>query len=234
MEALSLPQEAKELFAQPLSSFTSARDALCRRLASEGRPSEAAAVKRLRKPSVTAWAMNQVAHRSPKKVAWLLRSADRLREARSKAELREASSARTELVSGFVEEAIQVLASAGHAAGPTAAQRMAQTLLAAIADPRLGVQLAEGMLLSDASAGEPDLSWGSAIPAAAPRRSERDALAEEVARLDADRRSEAERAARLQNRADEAADAANRAAADAARVQRLYEEAVARLEGLTQ
>lgn len=223
-----LPPEAKELFALPLTGFTAARDALHKRLRSEGRDLEAAAVKLLRKPSLTAWAMNQVAHRSPKKVAWLLRSADRMREAASKVQMREASASRTELVSGFVDEAMEVLASSGHPAGPSASHKMAHTLLAAIADPALGAQLSDGMLRADVSAGEPDLSWGGSLPPTQ-TPSERDAATEEVERLHEGWQEAVARANRLKARADEAAAVAEKAESDAAGAKEMYDEAVSRL-----
>lgn len=138
--------------------------------------------------------------------------------------------ARSDLVVSFVEEAMQILASSGHAAGTTSAQRMAQTLLAATADPALAAQLAEGMLRADAPPGEVDLSWGTSLPST-PRRTDREALVDEVERLRAAWQKETERADRLEVRAREAEEAANRAAAVAAEAKRTYEEAAARLEG---
>src|SRR5688572_16322677 len=48
------------LFQLPLSEFTAARNALAARLKKAGKAQEAAQIKSLAKPSMTAWAVNQL------------------------------------------------------------------------------------------------------------------------------------------------------------------------------
>src|SRR5256885_1710261 len=56
---------ADELYGLPLRDFTKARDDHARRLRKEGRREVADAVKALRKPTLPAWALNQLARRRP-------------------------------------------------------------------------------------------------------------------------------------------------------------------------
>lgn len=58
----------EELFRLPPSEFTAARDTLAKRLKAEGDKEAAAAVKALRRPTVAAWAVNQVALEQPELV----------------------------------------------------------------------------------------------------------------------------------------------------------------------
>ncbi len=73
--------EENDLYGLPLADFTKARDELARRLRREGRRDDAEAVKALRKPTVAAWALNQLARRRPGDVERLLATGERLREA---------------------------------------------------------------------------------------------------------------------------------------------------------
>ena len=61
MAAADLDSELDELYQLPLSDFTSARNDLARRLKAEGRDEEADEVKGLRKPTVPARRVNQLA-----------------------------------------------------------------------------------------------------------------------------------------------------------------------------
>ena len=55
-----LERELERLYQLPLSEFTSARNALAKRLRSEGDPDRAEQVKQLRKPPVAAWLVNRM------------------------------------------------------------------------------------------------------------------------------------------------------------------------------
>ena len=55
-----------ELFDLPPTEFIAARDALAKQLKADGDAGAAAEVKALRRPSVAAWAVNQVARRQPR------------------------------------------------------------------------------------------------------------------------------------------------------------------------
>ena len=69
------------LYGLPRGEFTSARNALVRELQSAGRKDEAEEVRALKKPSVSAWAVNQLARQHPQEVAELVKAGDGLRKA---------------------------------------------------------------------------------------------------------------------------------------------------------
>src|ERR671929_31286 len=58
---------ADDLYGLPLDAFVPERDALAKRLRADNRREDAAAVRALRKPSVAAWAANQVLRSQPSK-----------------------------------------------------------------------------------------------------------------------------------------------------------------------
>ena len=57
--------DADALYGLPLDAFVAERDALAKRLRTDGRGGDADEVKALRKPSVAAWAVNQVVRSQP-------------------------------------------------------------------------------------------------------------------------------------------------------------------------
>jgi len=69
------------LYALPLDEFTRARDDLAKALRAQGDKDAASTVKALRKPSVPAWALNQVARQNPELIAELLRAGTQVHDA---------------------------------------------------------------------------------------------------------------------------------------------------------
>ncbi|MFL5875566.1 MAG: hypothetical protein ACJ76T_06695 [Solirubrobacteraceae bacterium] len=76
-----LDEEIDRLYGLPLEQFVSGRDALAKRLRGEKRRKDADAVKALRKPTVAAWAANQVLRSQPDGRRALLEAGDALRAA---------------------------------------------------------------------------------------------------------------------------------------------------------
>ena len=115
VEVVSLEQELARLHAQPLASFTESRNALASRLKVAGRPEDAAQVKALARPALSAWAVNQLAYRAPDALARLLASGDRLREEQQRAldgragDLRGALEERRQAVDAAARKAIEAL-----------------------------------------------------------------------------------------------------------------------------
>src|SRR5207248_2900099 len=99
-------REIDDLYGLPLEDFTAARNALAARLKRDGEGEAAASVKALRKPSVPAAVLNQLARREPELVAALLDAGKQLRAAQQRAlaggrgadELRRATAAEREAV----------------------------------------------------------------------------------------------------------------------------------------
>src|SRR5947208_1402222 len=69
------------LYGLPLEEFTPARDTAAKELRAAGERDAAAEVKRLRKPSRLAWALNQVRRHDPEPVNELIAAGQRLQEA---------------------------------------------------------------------------------------------------------------------------------------------------------
>ena len=74
----------RELYAVSPTEFVAARDALARSLATEG-SSDAARVKRLRRPPLAVWLLNAVARERPDAITKLFAAGDRLRQAQIRA-----------------------------------------------------------------------------------------------------------------------------------------------------
>ena len=77
------PASIDELYQLPLSEFTPARNALAARLRKSGKAGDADEVRSLVKPSIPAWAVNQMFWKHRPAFDRLLTSGDRLRKAQS-------------------------------------------------------------------------------------------------------------------------------------------------------
>lgn len=122
-----------ELYQVPLEAFVAARDALAARLKAAGDKAGAAEVKGLRKPSVPAWAANQVVWRAGAEWARLQAAAAGLRRAHEGGDssvLRRAIREQREALLACEARAAAALAEDGHAAPPTVLRKVSGTLLA--------------------------------------------------------------------------------------------------------
>jgi hypothetical protein len=148
-------RDIDSLFSLPLNEFTGARNALVRELRKTGRKDEAEEVGALKKPSATAWAVNQLARREPDKVAELIKAGDALRKAQRDvlsgkgADVRQASRLQHDLADDLVDDARALLDEAGAKATQSAAQRISGTLRAASIDPAAAKLLRQGRLTGD-------------------------------------------------------------------------------------
>ena len=80
-ESELIQQAAEQLYGLPPGDFTRARDAHAKELRGDGERDAANAVKALRKPTVAAWALNQLTRRRKKDLAALLSAGENLRAA---------------------------------------------------------------------------------------------------------------------------------------------------------
>src|SRR5258705_3636981 len=76
--------EVRALYLGPFAEFTTARNALAKRLRKEGNPREAE-VKELKKPSLSAWAVDQLFAQEARAMAALVGAGERARAAQRKA-----------------------------------------------------------------------------------------------------------------------------------------------------
>jgi hypothetical protein len=236
-EGRSIP----DLYALPPEEFIAARDALAKELKDGGRADEAAAVKKLRKPSVVAWAVDAAAREDPDAVEALLEAGQELQRAQRRTlsvagtdELRRATESRRAVIQRLADAAVAALGGRG------AVHRDAveATLTAASVDESLGRGLRDGTLDREARPaagfgaveGFEVLTGGAAADdqaeesPAARRQAERERAKEA---RDAERRAEAAeraaeraatRSAQLKERAAEAVTAAKEADAEAKRL----------------
>ena len=101
-------QVGDELFGLAPEEFVAARDELARRLRREGDPEAAGRVKALRRPPLSAWAVNQLARGQEPALGRLLAAGERVRAAQraavaggDAAELRAAAKAEREAVAAL-------------------------------------------------------------------------------------------------------------------------------------
>ena len=147
------------LYRLPPGEFVAARDQLARQLRAAGDREAARRVAALRRPSISAWAANQLARAAPHAMAELLEVGADLAKAQRDAlagppgaarRLRAASAQLRAAISRLTQRAETLLARAGHAATDATLDRLAATLrAAATADQATRASLAEGRLPGD-------------------------------------------------------------------------------------
>ncbi len=138
----------RELYRTAPEGFVAARDELAKALKAEGADADAAAVKKRKRPSVAAWALNQLADRDPKGIEELERAGASLRgsmSARGADALREATATRRSIVTRLARTAADILRDADRSPD-THRDEVAATLEAASVDETVGEQLRTGTL----------------------------------------------------------------------------------------
>lgn len=153
LSARRLRDAARELFALPPEEFVAARDRLATELKDAGKTDEAAEVKKLRRPSIVAWAVNAASRERPEEVAALRESGQALRRAQRKAlsggggeDLRRATDDRRALIQSLADVGVAAIGARGGAHRDA----IAATFDAASVDDELGERLQFGTLERDA------------------------------------------------------------------------------------
>lgn len=233
---MELDSEIDRLYGVPLDEFVHDRDELAKRLRREGEREAADQVKKLRKPSAGAWALNQAVRRRRKETDALLAAGERLRAAHEslisggdQAELRDAMREERALASALADCA-EAIASETGKSGPALRERVRSTLHAAAVDEEAREELAKGRFVREREAvglgpfggapvmpargrakGEAPAKRGKAGPASGARARERSAAEREEAaeRERQERVAEAERAVEEARAALEDAEAAH-------------------------
>jgi hypothetical protein len=169
--------DAEELYRLPPEDFTAARDAAAKQAKADGDKEAAAALKALRKPSVSAHLVNLLAAHDGELLDSLLALGPALAQAQAQGQgdaLRTLSAQRRELVQAVTSRAVELGQRAITAA---VREEVAATLEAALADPASAEAVRSGRLvraLSYAGFGDVDLSGavapGSASTAATPKK----------------------------------------------------------------
>lgn len=129
--ASNLEGDVDPLFRLPLAEFTGARNELAARLKKNARGDEASRVKALSKPSVSAWAVNQLYWNHREAFDQLIASGERFHKAQKSgkvADMRTALDARREALTHLSDLAAGVLQDAGHNPAPDTIHRITTTL----------------------------------------------------------------------------------------------------------
>lgn len=150
--------EIDALFQLPLNEFTAARNALATKLKNAERADEAARVKALTKPPVSAWVVNQLYWQHSSSFERLMTAGDRLRSAqasqlRGKAgDLQEPLEARRAALSDLIQRATALLRESGHEPSPDLMRRVTTTLEALATYGSRASAAAAGHLTDDVQA----------------------------------------------------------------------------------
>jgi len=235
---------AEELYGLVPEEFTAARDARAKAARSAGDRDLASAVRGLRRPSVAAWAVNQLVRRHADVVGQLTRLATAMREAQlslAGAELRTLTAEQKELTALVRALVEQDADAAGVALSAAAGEQVVQTLRAAVADEDAAVAVRSGRLtthLEHTGFGAVDLDGAVAVPRSTPLPVEPGASSEPEPEQEPEpgpsgeaerERAERERAERERTEREEAArQAVERAEREAADAAQALEEAEAR------
>jgi hypothetical protein len=151
---IDIEAETDRLYQLPLDAFVEARNALASRLKAAGDKDGAARVKALARPSVPAWAVNQLHWTARDALDALLASAERLQGAQAggaagASELREAMKARRQALGSLVQRAEDLLTKAGHGTNPATLRRVSNTLEALAAPGTRPEGLQSGRLVQE-------------------------------------------------------------------------------------
>ncbi len=147
-DAELLSEAVAELYASDLEAFTERRGALAARARAAGKPSVAKKIAGLRKPTRSAWAVNQLVRADPSVPSRLAALGDELRAAETAldgAKIRELSQERRQLVDALVRQVLRILGKPTQSAAVQ--EELIATFGAALADPQVAEQLAAGTLL---------------------------------------------------------------------------------------
>jgi len=155
----AVEQAADELYALPPAEFTGARDERAKTLRKEGHRDDADAVKALRKPTMAAWALNQLARGRPKDLGRLLAAGENLQAAQEellaggdRKAFQDAAAKERDEVAKLADEAAKLAVEAGERASPALTEKVAATLHAAALDEETAEELRTGRLVREREA----------------------------------------------------------------------------------
>lgn len=214
-----------ELYAAPPGEFTRRRDRLVKDVRGRGDREAAKQVAALKRPSLPAWAINQLARREPSAIAELVETQHSLAHVTQASELQELSRRRRRTIARLAERARSLLTEAGHPASSGTVDRITSTLLA-VNGKDDEKRLLAGRLERDLTGGGFHEVFGE-MPQLEeePQPPVRKRDEERVEALEAEARAALQEAARLRTEADRLRHEADEAAALAAGAQRRAEQA---------
>ncbi len=187
--------EVAQLYGLPLNEFVPRRDALARELRKAGDRERAAEVGKLKRPTVGAWAVNQLARRNRKDLDVLLDTGHRLRsgqlhalETGDASQFEKARGDHERAVRKLLSDARDVLAGERGTASDQALSSIERTLRYASIDDAHRPALASGTLTTEVEAPGFGAFAGMALPPQSqPSEPKRESASEQRARLTAAR-----------------------------------------------
>jgi hypothetical protein len=224
-----LDDQVDRLYGLPLDRFTEARNALARELTRAGDREGAGAVRALRKPSLSAWALNQLSRSCPDDVERLLAAGADLRAAQARAldgdpsQLRRARQEEDEQVQAMAGRAASQMAEAGRPASPAQHERLTATLRAAATNDEASELLRHGRLVHDlepAGFGFGELDEIDVVRRRPARERSTPDVSADTPDRERERRAARREARRLASEADRATARAERLAREAADAER--------------
>lgn len=165
----SMSQAASDLYAMPPAEFTSARDKLAKQASAAGERDAAAQIKKLARPTVSAWLVNQLVRNSQQQLSRLFEVGQSMHAAQQELagdKLRELSAQRRQVIAELMPEATRLAADSGVTVSASAMDEVRATLEAALADAGARDAVRSGQLtraLSYAGLGEVDLAAALAV-----------------------------------------------------------------------
>ena len=153
--AAGIDDEIRALYLGPFAEFTTARNALAKRLKKEGHTREAE-VKELKKPSLSAWAVDQLFAQEPRPMAAFIGAGERARAAQRKAvaggdpkALRDLLATIRGEVARLTGRGVELLAETEKAPGEAIVDRLRTNLEALALDPEAAPVASRGWLDED-------------------------------------------------------------------------------------
>jgi hypothetical protein len=148
---VNLDDVAQEIYGLSPEEFTERRNARAKEIIAAGNRELGAEVRRLPKPTVSAWLANMLVRTRAARVTELVALGQELREAQSqgaRADMRRVQDRRREIIRDLVAAASQCATEAGHSMGSQVQRQLEDTLEAAVADPESAALLKAGTLSS--------------------------------------------------------------------------------------
>ena len=176
MQPDTVAEVADELYALPPADFIAARDERARQARAAGQRDQAAEIRKLARPTASAWLVNQLAREAPDQLARLAEVGEALEEAQRTLagdRLRDLSGQRRQIINDVLPQVAAIARTAGQAASAATLTEVRATLEAALADAGARAAVRSGRLtkaLAYAGIGEVDLAAALALPVPRPRR----------------------------------------------------------------
>ncbi len=128
---------ADELYALPPADFIAARDERARQARAAGQRDQAAEIRKLARPTASAWLVNQLAREAPDQLARLAEVGEALEEAQRTLagdRLRDLSGQRRQVINDMLPQVAAIARNAGQPASAATLTEVRATLEAALAD----------------------------------------------------------------------------------------------------